>query len=259
MGNRQECDVLLCEVRFYAELNDYLPPAHRFKTLNLQCVEGSSLREIIRDLQVPSSLIDLVLVNGDPVDLSYVPQHGDMISMYPVFETFDISRVTKVHPRPLRQIRFVLDVHLGKLARNLRMFGFDTVYREDFCAADLLSLSMKESRILLSRNKALVKSPQLTRAHHVRSQHPVEQLREIFERFDLYGSCVPLSRCLRCNILLQPLRKSDVISSLPPRIAESMNEFRHCPVCGRTYWEGSHYSRMKRSVEEFLASAPHPG
>ncbi len=246
------------EVRFYAELNEYLPPHLQFKSLSLQPAKASSVREIIREMRVPLSLVDLVLVNGNSVELAHVPSAGDRISIYPVFETFDISGLTNVNPRPLRVIRFVLDVHLGKLAQYLRMLGFDSFYRTDYRSADLVLLSTNDSRILLSRNKMLVSLPQLMRAHLIRSQHPLGQLRDVFEHFDLYRSCVPLSRCLRCNLLLQPVGKSEVLATLPEKVAQSETEFRRCTQCGRVYWKGSHYVRMRKFVAEFLDSLPGP-
>ncbi len=254
----QQAYVRRIEVRFYAELNDFFPADRQYKTLGVQSREASSIREIVKEMGVPLSLVDLVLVNGDSVDFSYVPQNGDRISVYPVFETFDISTVTNVHPRPLREIRFVLDVHLGKLAHALRMFGFDSLFLTDCSSADLISASVNESRILLSRNRTLLSSKQLTRAYVVRSQHPIEQLKEIFERFDLYRVSAPLSRCLRCNTLLQPVDKTEVLAAIPANVGKSVRDFRRCALCGRVYWKGSHYARMLKSISEFLDSAHSP-
>ena len=239
-------------IRCYAELNDYLPAEQRFTDYQLQVSKGAGLKTIVEDLGIPFARVDMALVNGESVESSYVPNDSDRISVYPVFESFDISPIARIRAQPLRITKFVLDVHLGKLAYYLRMLGFDSVYRNDFADAELLGSSLNEGRILLSKDRTLLADERLQRCYRVREKHPREQVIEVVERFDLFRTCSPLARCIRCNVLLEPARKQDVLENLPPRVAIAFEEFRRCPACKRVYWKGSHYERMMTFVQGIL-------
>ncbi|HWR20310.1 MAG TPA: Mut7-C RNAse domain-containing protein, partial [Verrucomicrobiae bacterium] len=202
--------------------------------------------------------VDLVLVNDESVDLRHVIKENDRISVYPVFESFDISSVTRVRDQPLRQSRFVLDCHLGKLAYYLRMLGFDTLYRPDFHDHELISISNNEQRILLSRDRKMIEESSITRGYRVRETDPKLQAVEILRRFDLFHVARPLQRCLRCNDVLQPIAKEAVLARLPPMIRERYEEFQACPKCNRVYWKGSHYQWMQAFIAKLLAEDPSP-
>ena len=239
-------------IRFYAELNDRLPAEQRFQTFPRSLSTNTTVSSVIEQVGIRLSEIDLVLVNSVSVDSSYALKHGDRVSVYPVFESFDITPVTKLREKPLRQPRFVLDVHLGKLAYFLRMLGFDTLYRNDFQDKELITIASDERRVLLSKDRELLSDPLVTRGYHVRAKHPREQLNEVLERFDLFHSVAPLQRCLRCNSVLEPVDKAIVRHLLPPAVEESFNEFQRCPGCDRVYWKGSHYVRMNDFVHDVL-------
>lgn len=241
-------------VRFYAELNDLLPSERRFVSHPYSCNNHATIGQIIADVGIPLSEVDLILVNGESVDSSYQPHDGDRVSIYPVFESFDISSLTKVRTKPLRHSRFVLDVHLGKLAYYLRMLGFDTLYRNDYRDEELIGQSIGEDRILLSKDRELLADERVTRGYHVREKHPREQLVEVLERFDLFNACLPLQRCIRCNVPLIPVDKAEVFDRLPPMVAGLFNEFQRCPACHRVYWKGSHYTRMNAFISSVLNS-----
>jgi uncharacterized protein with PIN domain len=238
--------------RFYAELNDHLPPERQRVPFELELSDRATVRDSLKLLAVPESEVDLVLVNGVSVDLSYTVQEGDKVSVYPVFESFDISSVGKVRAQPLRQPRFVLDVHLGKLAYHLRMLGFDTLYRNDFDDSELLTISATEKRALLTKDRKLLENPTVTRGYCVKGKDPREQLLEVLRRFDLYESIHPFIRCLLCNSLLEPVSKEAVLHRLPERVKGIFSEFQRCPTCDRVYWKGSHYERMESFIEEVM-------
>jgi uncharacterized protein with PIN domain len=241
-------------IRVYAELNERLPSEYRFTDFPCFPEGQPTIGDIIRDAGIPLTEVDLILVNGESVDFSYRPRHTDRLSVYPVFESFDISQLTRVRPKPLRVSKFVLDVHLGKLAYYLRMLGFDSLYRNDFNDEELLSLSVNEGRILLSKDRELLTDDRLQRCYYVCEKHPRKQVAEVMKRFDLFRACSPLQRCIRCNVLLESADKQDVLDRLPARIAVAFQEFRHCPSCGRVYWKGSHYERMMAFVEDILST-----
>jgi uncharacterized protein len=189
-----------------------------------------------------------VLVNGDSVDFAYQLQDGDRVSVYPVFEGFDIGPVSKVRPRPLRRIRFVADVHLGRLVRYLRLLGFDTAYHNDWTDTRLVEAAVGESRILLTRDRGLLKRGAIDHGYLVRHTEPRAQLEEVLERFDLRGSLRPFTRCPVCNGRVRPVAKAEVIARLPPRTARHYEEFWRCDACGRVYWKGGHYRSLQALV-----------
>jgi uncharacterized protein len=238
--------------RFYAELNDFLLPNQRQKTLTYPFELNASVKDIIEALGVPHTEVDLILANGVSVNLAYLVQDGDTISVYPVFEAIDISPLVRVRPRPLRAIRFVLDVHLGRLAIYLRMLGFDTLYRNDYADKELAHISSSEERILLTRDRGLLKRSIVTHGYCIRSTSPQQQLVEVLRRFDLLASLTPFSRCLHCNGLLQEVDKEAISDRLPPKTKQYYHEFRRCQSCDRIYWRGSHYQRMQQFIDSVV-------
>jgi uncharacterized protein len=243
------------EFRFYEELNDFLAPALRRRAFAYRFNGTPSVKDAIEAIGVPHTEVDLVLVDGVSVDFGRRLAGGERVAVYPVFERLDIAPVTRLRARPLRQTRFVLDVHLGKLARYLRLLGFDTLYRADCDDAALVALSLAESRLVLTRDKGLLKHRALTRGYWLRSTAPREQLREVVRAFDLAGSMQPFTRCMRCNRELAPVAKDAVASRLPPRVRSCFDEFVQCPACAQVYWRGSHYDRLRGLVDELRCGA----
>ncbi len=242
----------LASFRFYAELNDFLPLDRRQVTFVHAFAGRPSVKDTIEALGVPHTEVDLMLANGVSVDFSYHLRDGDRISVYPVFESIDIAPILRVRPQPLREARFVLDTHLGRLAGYLRMLGFDTLYRNDFKDEELARLSSRGERILLTRDRGLLKRSEVTHGYCVRETHPRGQLVEVLQRFDLAGSIKPFKHCLRCNGLLASVRKKDILDSLLPKTRQYYDEYRRCQACGRVYWRGSHYQRMQHFIAQVL-------
>jgi uncharacterized protein len=239
-------------IRCYAELNDFLSPNRGFVTFPLSFPPNTLLEDIANTIGIPSNLIDLILVNNKPVDLSYHLEENDRIAFYPVFETFDISSVTKVRDHPLRQPKFILDVHLGKLANHLRLLGFDTLYQNNWTKESLVTISRNENRILLSRSKPLLNIESLTRTYLIKNIEPRFQLFEVLERFDLYSLASPFTRCIECNSKLQLVEKEAILPRIPQKVKDWCNEYQSCSSCDRIYWKGSHYQHMNTFVQSIL-------
>jgi len=161
-----------------------------------------------------------------------------------------------VRPQSLRESKFILDVHLGKLSAYLRMLGFDVLYGNANRDDELVRISVEQQRILLTRDRGLLRHSAVTHGYFVRHTESRRQLAEIVARFDLARSFRPFTRCMACNTLLEPAPKKQLEATLPPQVAASFEEFRRCPQCGRIYWEGSHYRRMQRWVNELVAECP---
>lgn len=245
--------------RFYAELNDFLPPEMRQRDIQYRFFGSPTVKDAIEALGVPHVEVDLILANGEPVDFSYHLVDGDRIAVYPVFESLDISGVSRLRPTPLREVRFVADVHLGKLVRILRLLGIDVSQPGDPADEELVRISREEKRILLTRDRHLLKHGKLTHGYFVRSDEAVEQAREVLRRFDLWGQVSPFSRCPVCNGVLEPVAKEEVLERIPPRTAAWLEEYSRCRGCGKLYWPGTHYRRLEELLARVLSgrrSAP---
>ena len=243
--------------RFYAELNDFLPNESRGKELTRKFNVGGSVKDFVESFGVPHTEVDLVLANGRPVDFSYSVRDGDRVSVYPVFESLDISLVSRVRPTPLREPRFVLDVHLGRLAAYLRMAGFDTLYGNQARDAELAGIVARQGCVLLTRDRHLLMRAAVDHGYWVRATEPRQQLLEVVKRFDLAGSLRPFTRCVNCNSVLEPASRDSVWEQVPPRI-RGKSSFRTCPSCRRVYWEGTHHERMSILLRWVKATAAKP-
>jgi len=237
-------------VRCYAELNDFLPASRRQVAFEADCQSGGSVKDLLEGLGIPHTQIDLLLVNGEPAGFDARLATGDRIAAYPVLEAFDIAGVSRVRPEPLRDVRFVLDGHLGRLAAFLRLAGFDCLYGKDADDRELAAASAAERRILLTRDLGLLKRREVTHGHAVRETNPERQLQEVFARFHLQRLARPFTRCMRCNALLHPAGRDDVADKVPPRSLLHFDEFLACDGCGRVYWKGSHYKRLVEVLEK---------
>jgi len=179
-------------------------------------------------------------------------QDGDKISVYPVFESIDISSLVRLRPVPLREVRFIADAHLGRLAAYLRIVGFDTLYQDDYQDEELARISSGERRTLLTRDRGLLKRNVITRGYCVRATDPREQLIEVLRRFDLLRTMTPFRRCVHCNAVLQRCPKELISDQLLPETKEHFNDFSICPACGHIYWKGSHYRRVRGFIETIV-------
>lgn len=231
--------------RFYEELNDFLPSGKRKVSFAYDFTGRPSVKDAIEALGVPHVEVDLVIVNGESVDFDYHIENGDRISVYPVFETLDISPVTRLRPEPLRETKFILDAHLGRLAKYLRMCGFDTLFDNNYSDPEIIDIAVKEKRIILTRDREMLKNNRITHACWIRSETYYDQLREVLLHFDLCGQLCLCERCSVCNTMLKDVVKEEVEERLEPGTKRNFDRFKICPGCNRIYWEGSHYKRMK--------------
>ena len=148
--------------------------------------------------------------------------------------------------------KFVADVHLGKLARLLRLLGFDTLYKNDYTSKEFLQIGSKEDRIVLSRNSSLVRNKEL-KCLIIASEDPLLQLKQVVHQFGLKNQIHPFTRCIICNGILKPVAKESVHHQLQKNTVLYFNEFWQCQNCKRIYWKGSHYERMKKTIESIAS------
>jgi uncharacterized protein with PIN domain/sulfur carrier protein ThiS len=239
-------------LRFYAELNDFLQADRRKTDIPVRFHVSPTVKDAIESLGVPHVEVDLILVNGASVGFEHRLADGDRVSVYPVFESLDIGPVVRLRGTPLRRTAFVADVHLRRLARFLRLLGFDTLHSNDLRDAELVAISAGEGRILLTRDRQLLKHGRVKHGYWVRSTDPVEQAREVVRRFDLAERVKPFSRCPTCNGRLGAVEKETVAAEIPPKTARWLDEYVRCDACGKLYWRGTHFERLEGLIERIL-------
>jgi len=236
-------------VRAYAELNDFLSPQSRGLTVRRPFRSHQTVKDVLEAMGIPHTEIDLILVNGNAVEFAHRPTAGDRIAVYPVFEALDIAPTSRLRSVPLRDPRFVIDVNLGRLARLLRVLGFDVWWSSGADDQTLADISLGQQRILLTRDRALLKRRAITHGLFVRSDDPEEQTLEVIRRLDLRQRLAPFTRCVRCNGMLVRVAKDEVIDHLEPLTRRYYDDFSRCAECGRIYWPGSHHARLVSLVE----------
>ena len=243
------------EFRFYEELNDFLPAHLRKQPFPVEVDRSRSVKDAIESAGVPHTEVDLILVDGNPVGFDCVIHGGERIAVYPEFERLDIAPLQRLRERPLREPRFVADAHLGKLARHLRMAGFDCLWSNDYSDDEIVGYSVAQMRTILTRDKGILKRRIVTRGYFVRETDSEAQLAEVIRAFQLEGMLRPFTRCRECNVELNEVEKERVLELLPAGVRQLYDRFKLCSGCGRVYWEGTHYERMRRVLAR-LASPP---
>jgi hypothetical protein len=238
-------------IRFYEELNLFLDKKYRKTEFEYRYRGRTSVKDAIESLGIPHTEVDMILVDGDAVDFSYLLKDHDAISVYPVFESMDITGLQHLRKKALRNPRFILDVHLGRLARYLRMAGFDCLYETTFADSEIIRISVAEKRIILTRDKGILKNGRVTHGLYVRSEDPGEQFGEIAARLHLGNLFRPFSRCTQCNEIIEPVAKESVLDQLEPLTKMHYSVFYRCTGCRRIYWKGSHFIRMAKFIDDY--------
>lgn len=241
-------------LRFYAELKDFLDRDNTTGTVTRSFDVAPSVKDLIESCGVPHTEVELIVIDGESVDFGRRVRDDDLISVYPVFESFDISPIVSVRPEPLRVTRFVADNHLRKLTGFLRLLGIDTAYDPSWSDPDLVEISVEQSRILLTRDVDLLKHGDLTHGYFVRSTEPREQVVEVVQRFHLEDSLEPFTRCTKCNGLLGDVEKAAVEADVPPATFQAIDTYMQCASCGQVYWKGSHHPDLQEIVESVRSS-----
>ena len=246
-------------MRFYAELNELLPEQWRQREFTCRFVGTPSVKDTIEAIGVPHTEVDVILVDGKSVDFAHRLHGGERVAVYPVFERCDVSSVTRLRPAPLRETRFIADVHLGTLARNLRLLGFDTAWERDLDDVTIIDRALRERRIILTRDRGILKNGNVTHGYWLRATDPQEQLEETVRALDLAGSIEPYVRCMECNGELEDIARSEAARSVPLQVFLVHRDFKRCRCCGRIYWRGSHFRRLDAIVERVRSLAAHDG
>lgn len=245
-------------IRFYEELNDFIPERMRKRDVEFCFDQERSVKNLIESFGVPHTEVDLILANGVSVTFDYLVEDGDRFSIYPMFETLPVKDVTRLRPEPLRNPRFICDVHLGKLAKRLRLLGFDTIFESGTDDIKLIEISNNETRLLLTRDRQLLMHKTVTRGMFVHEKETDKQVTEILERLSLRDECRPFTRCMVCNGNLESVSFDDttfelIRESIPAKVLEWCRDYATCLSCGKIYWRGSHYWKLKEWLDHIIA------
>lgn len=232
---------------FHHELKDFLPVSLKDAPVRYEFDGKPSIKDSIEVIGVPHTEVDLITVNGKSVGFGYHLKDGDEASVYPVSHSVDISPRVRLRDEPVPV--FVVDVNLGKLARLLRMAGFDAVFSNSYNDHDVARVAHGENRIVLTRDRRLLRHGIVTHGYWVRASDPERQLVEVLDRFGLWSSLSPFNRCLDCNGVIAAVPKEDVLEQLEPKTILYYDEFYKCSDCGKIYWKGSHYDHMNSVLD----------
>jgi uncharacterized protein len=244
--------VITVNVRVYAELNGFLPPKQRQAQFVRQIRFPTSVKDLLEGAGVPHTEIALILVDGESQSFEYLVEHDCRVAAYPRFQTVNSTETRVLQPEVSGVPGFIVDVHRGRLARYLRLLGFDSLY--DMAAEDdsLVDRSRDGGRILLTRDRELLMRRDVSRGYYVRAEDPRRQLGEVIHRFDLAPAARPFTRCMKCNGPLSRVEKARVEERLEPGTRRHFDRFWQCVECGNIYWRGSHYERLLREVTNAL-------
>ena len=238
--------------RLYASLNDFLPPAQRGHYLCYAFQGAPSVKDSIEAIGVPHPEVDLILINGTSADFCARLASGDQVSVFPRFHSFPVGECSRVRPPDLDEVRFILDVHLGRLAELLRLFGFDVEYENEAADEDLAQSSFHQNRVLLTRDRGLLKRSEVRYGYCVRSLDPQSQIVEILHRYHLWDAVQPFRRCMICNGVIEPVPREEVLDELLPGTRRAFEQFYRCDKCQKVYWRGSHVDELQAWIDSVL-------
>ncbi|WP_256335480.1 Mut7-C ubiquitin/RNAse domain-containing protein [Halanaerobium congolense] len=244
------------KLRFYGYLNKFIDPEQK----NLQLVDQryylhhyrgrQTIKDRIESLGIPHPEVALILRNSQAIDFSYLVQPGDFFSVYPHLYNLKLPTAKSLLPKYPAKPKFILDVHLGKLARYLRRFGFDTAYRNDYQDQEIVEQAVRDKRIILSRDLGLLMRKKVKWAKFIWHDDPQVQLKEVFLRFNL-DQYYPgqESRCVNCNSKLIEIKKEEIIERLEPKTKKYFEKFKYCQQCDKIYWKGSHFEETEELLD----------
>jgi uncharacterized protein with PIN domain len=241
--------------RFFGSLNDFLPQAQRDCEIVQHLPEPAAVKHPIESLGAPHTEVAAIFVNGCAVAFGYRLQDGDRVEVYPQELAHLLPDPLPLRPPLPLPVRFVADTHLGRLAAYLRLLGFDTLYRNDYGDHELAAVAAGETRVLLTRDRGLLKHKLVVYGCCVRETNPQAQIVSVLRRYRLRKQVQPWRRCIHCNGLLHAVEKTTVLERLEPKTRLYYDDFQQCEACGQVYWQGSHFARMAGFVEAILQQA----
>lgn len=244
------------QFQFYGRLQPLLVRPDEEGKVSCAFNQNPAVKDAVEALGIPHTEVDALAVNGACVSFDYHLQDTDQVAVYPHGWSQIPPDPVPLVPPPPEPPRFILDVHLGKLARRLRMLGFDCLYRNDYADAEIVEIACREQRIILTRDRGLLKRKKVVWGCLMDGDHYPEQLQELEVRYGLLAKLNPLGRCPICNGLLQAIEKEQIRDRLEPKTLLYYSEFRNCVDCGQIYWRGSHAEKVFEWIERLAREQP---
>jgi len=238
--------------RFHLSLNDFLFHSKKNQFIEYSFNGNPSVKDDIEAIGIPHVEVDVILQNNHPIPFTANISNKDIVEVYPSKHQLELPENYTL--RSSFPLQFILDVHLGGLARKLRLLGFDTYYETNYSDHFIAQTALTEQRIVLTRDIGLLKHKSIEWGYWLRSQHTKEQLREVMQRYQLYQLIQPFRRCLSCNGSIAPVEKIAIAHQLPQNIYDAFPDFYQCGNCKKIYWKGSHYDRMIGFIESIKKS-----
>lgn len=205
------------------------------------------MKDVIQAHGIPHTEVDVILISGEEVLFNRPLSDGENIEIFPAGSPVHSS--IHLTPQFPKERRFICDVHLGSLARFLRMAGFDTDYQNDFDDDEIVEIAQKENRIILTRDRGILMRNAVKYGYLLRSTDPHTQQEEIFRRFALSSRTAPFTRCMKCNGELISVKKATIVHRLQPDTIQGFDQFTLCNSCNQIYWRGSHFQKMLKRIE----------
>lgn len=254
----------LLRLRLHGDIRDLLNRELRGEeVIHYRLSRRASIKDIIESLGIPHTEIGAIATGDRQLDFFYIPESGEQIDIWTNSRRFPPTAPAPLRPEPLPSCRFLVDINAARCAGLLRMAGFDTASVRESAAlcskTDIADSGVAEKRILISRDRELLKLRQVVFGRLLRAQHPYDQLVEIIELYGLHSELAPFSRCMKCNHLLTPVAKETIMDRLEPLTKRYYSSFKQCGSCSSIYWQGSHHQHMLKRLEPLLINQKSPG
>ncbi|MFP4516727.1 MAG: Mut7-C RNAse domain-containing protein [Desulfovibrionales bacterium] len=236
-------------IRFHGELKDFLRPGNTSGLVRYPLDRRASIKDVIEALGPPHTEVGAIRINGTEAGFEHLLEEGQAVEVMPQPIPIPVTRATLLRPEPLPKIRFIVDVNVGKLANLLRILGFDAAFDHQYRDAQIAEIANVQGRIVLTMDRDLLKRSLVVHGRLIRSHIPEVQLRQVLHDFGLSGPFPLFSRCVRCNVGLVPVPKTEILPRLEPKTRKYFHEFHVCPQCDRIYWQGSHHDKMIKRLK----------
>lgn len=230
---------------FHGDLSSLLRRQWRDnKRVAIPVERAASIKDVVESFGLPHTEVGRLQVDDVEIDFNHLIARPCRIDIWPVTIPWSVLEPSVLRPEPLPQIHFLVDANVSKLARLLRMAGFDATTNLHLEDDELAVYAKKERRILLSKDRGLLMRRNVVFGRIIRAIEPLAQFKEIINLLALHSQMHPFSRCLLCNCPLKPVAKKQINHLLEPLTRRYYNDFSQCPDCEKLYWPGSHVLKM---------------
>ncbi len=242
----------MLRIVFHGNLFELLSKKLKSSEVGYSLNRRATIKDIIESLGIPHTEVGKIEKGEEQLTFHHIGVAGEPYHIYPFTCDTPVLRPTILRPLPFSSISFIADDTVGKLRRNMRMAGLDTSAAPLKPLTEIAASATQQQRILITRNRDLLKCKDVIFGQLVRSGDHVIQLREVFCRYTFAERPIPFSRCLECNIFLLDAQKKDILDELQPLTRKYYFSFKKCPGCTRIFWHGSHLEKMRGIVNSVL-------